>query len=448
MAMPVVCAIVVLSAPAADAPVALRARDQAGVTSRVVVELKGEGLFLPGPEPRADAAKAATGPKGLALKVETRLEFAEKVLAAGPDGAATRSVRKVEKAGAAINGEVRATSAAIRPEVALLVAERKGGQVAVVSPGGPLTRAELELAQGPGDPLALAALLPAGPVATGDTWSVGPDAARSLSGYDTLDDNAVRATLESVDDARAVARLQGAIRGSALGGQGTITVDGTFRFDRKLGRVEALDIDRAEVRRAGPVEAGLDIKSTLKVGRTPVETPAELSDAALAGVPLEAGAGRDLLVFRSPDGKYSLRHDRDWHIYWDSDRQTVLKRLAGGQVVAYCNLTAGPNAGKGRHQDPEALRDDIRRAAGPRFVKVVGEGTVDGVAEGGYRYKVAVQGREGNVDVLWYYVLIAGPEGDQVLAVFTLALDAVERFGDQDLRLVGSLEWAPPAKKP
>jgi len=57
------------------------------------------------------------------LKVETRLDFADRVLAVGPDGAATRSVRRVEKAAAAINGEVRPTSSALRPEVALLVAE-------------------------------------------------------------------------------------------------------------------------------------------------------------------------------------------------------------------------------------------------------------------------------------------------------------------------------------
>jgi hypothetical protein len=420
MAVPMIFAIA-LSSLAADAPAALRPMERIGESTRVVVSLKGEGLFKTGLEAKDGAASKDETGKSRAVKVETRLEFVEKVVAIGKDGAATRVVRRVERAGAAINGEVRATSAAIRPEVALLVAEPRDGQVVVVSPGGPLTRAELEVVQGPGDPLTLGALLPAAAVAKGESWTVGNDAARSLSGYDSLDDNALKATLGSVDDAKAVVRLRGSVRGSYLGGPGTITLDGSFAFDRKAGRVESLAVERAEVRKPGPVEAGLDIKSTLKVSRTGVE---------------------------APDGKYQLVHDRDWHIDWDSDRQTILKRLDKGRFVAQCNLSAGPNAGKGRHEDPARLRDDIKKAAGPRFVAVVGEGTVDGAAAGGYRYKVAVQGREGNADVLWYYELIAGPQGDQVLAVFTLGLAQQERFGDQDLRLIGSFEWLGSAAKP
>ncbi len=447
MAHPFVCAIV-LSSLAADAPATLHPSERAGEVTRIVIELKGEGLFKTGPEAKDGAASKGDAGKARAIKVETRLEFVEKVLAVAKDGAAAKVVRRVERAGAAINGEVRATSAAIRPEVALLVAAMREGQVVVVSPGGPLTRAELEVVQGPGDPLALSALLPAAAVARGESWTVGNDAARTLSGYDALDDNALKATLESLDDARAVVRLKGQVRGSYLGGPGTITLDGSFAFDRGAGRVESLTVERAEVRRPGPVEAGLDIKSTLKVTRKAVEPPSDLTEANLAGVPLEVDADRELLLFKSPDGKYQLVHDRDWHIEWDSEKQAILKRLDKGRFVAQCNLAAGPNAGKGRHEDPARLRDDIKKAAGPRFVSLVGEGTVDGVAAGGYRYRVAIQGREGNADVLWYYYLVAGPQGDQVLAIFTLGLDQQERFGDQDLRLIGSFEWLGSAARP
>lgn len=443
MALAPICAIV-LTALAADPSATLHPSEKPGDSTRVVATLKAEGLFKPGPEPTAGAATKAAEPeaKGLALKVETRLEFVEKVVTVGADGAATKALRRVEKAGAAINGEVRATSSALRPELGLLVAELRGGQAVVFSVGGPMLRSELELVQGPGDPLALAALLPAAAVAKGDAWTVGSDAARSLSGYDRLDDNALRATLDSIDEARAVVRLKGTVRGSALGSPGTIEVAGTFAFDRKAGRVNSLEVERAEVRRPGPVEAGLDIKSTLSVARKAIEVPPELSEASLAGTAIDARPERELLLFRSPDGKYSLVHDRDWHIVWDSDRRSALKRLSKGQVVADCTLAAGPNAGKGRHQDPVQLRDDIRKAAGTRFVKVIGEGVVEGSPAGGHRYKVAVLGKEGDVDVLWYYYSIAAPDGDQVLVVFTLGLSAREAFGDEDLRLIGTFEWA------
>ena len=70
---------------------------------------------------------------------------------------------------------------------------------------------------------------------------------------------------------------------------------------------------------------------------------------------------------------------------------------------------------------------------------------MDGDPLGGFRYKLGVQGKEGELAVLWNYFLVASPEGDQLLATFTLAASDSEAFGDQDLELIGSLQWAPPA---
>ena len=71
----------------------------------------------------------------------------------------------------------------------------------------------------------------------------------------------------------------------------------------------------------------------------------------------------------------------------------------------------------------------------------MGAGEVDGNPAGGFRYKVGVQGREGQLGIVWYYYLVASPEGEQLLATFTLAEDHVKVFGDQDLAMIGSLEW-------
>ena len=178
-------------------------------------------------------------------------------------------VRHVIQAASAINGEVRPMSALIRPEVRLLVAERRdrGGPVVVVSPAGPLTWYELELVQGLGDPLTLADLLPEKPVAVGERWRVRDTAAQALSEYDALTSNNLEASLESADAAKARIRLKGQIQGSARGGPGKMTCEGFLTFDRQAARIDHLDLNRAETRQPGPVEAGLDIKSTLTVTR-------------------------------------------------------------------------------------------------------------------------------------------------------------------------------------
>jgi hypothetical protein len=173
----------------------------------------------------------------------------------------------------------------------------------------------------------------------------------------------------------------------------------------------------------------------------------ELADTELTKIPMEISPQRQLLELVSSDGKYSLLHDRHWHIYWDDRRLTVLKRLDHGQAVAQCNLAMGPPAGKGRHQDVSQFRDDVRRSLKQRFVRFLGAGEVEGDPAGVFRYKLGVQGREGDLGVLWYYFLVASPDGDQLLATFTLAEEEAKTFGEQDLEMIGSLQWGGPARK-
>ncbi|HWE40411.1 MAG TPA: hypothetical protein VG406_27915 [Isosphaeraceae bacterium] len=409
-------------------PVTLREAATTGQVTRVVLELKASGRYEP------------EGSKPLDLKVEERLDFVEKVAAVDGDGTPRRVVRRVNQAAAAVGGKVLPDARSIRPEVAILVAERRPDGPFVFSPGGPLTRAELDLVEGPADPLELAALLPTKPVAVGDRWNVADPASRSLSDYDALAVNGLEATLEAVDDAAAKVALKGEVRGAVLGGEGTIRIVGGFTFDRKRGRIDSLTIDRAEVRKAGPVEAGLDIKSTLKLTRRDAETPPELTDAALAAVPLEPAAELQALRFEAPEGSYTIAHGRDWHLFTESIKRVVLKQLDRGEVVALCSLAPGPRVGPGRHQDLAQFRADIRAAIGKHFVRFDEEGELP-VADRGFGYRVVAEGKVGETPVIWIYDLLASPEGEQLIATFALTESRAKDFGDSDLRIIGSFRW-------
>ncbi len=447
----------------AEQAVELREIVKSGSSTRVQIELKAQGLYRPGLPP-ASGADGAQMPKPRELEVQTRLIFHERIVPVGPDALVPRSdsraakpsndppeggslkvVRHVVQAAAAINGEVRPTAAVLRGEVALLVAERRdrGWPVVVWSPAGPLSWSELEVVQGVGDPLALADLLPEGPVAPGDRWKVRDRAAKVMSGYDTITSSNLEATLESLDQNKARIRLKGRVEGSAFGGSGAIGCEGFATFDREAGRLDRLDLNRVETRQAGPVEAGLDMKSTLIVSRHTAEPPEALSDAALAGLPLGYSRESERLQITLPGGRSTILADRNWHIFWEDTRTAILKRLDGGRVIAQCNLMAGPSAGKGSHQDPAQFREDIRRGLKDRFVQFLGAGEVGGRPDGGFRFKVGVQGREGDLGVLWYYYLLASPAGEQLLATFTLAVDNQQAFGESDLELIGSLRWLP-----
>lgn len=409
-----------------------------GDRSAVVATLRAEGTFRPATAPGAPEAKP------MALKVATRLEFAERILAVGAKGEATRSVRNVGRATATIGGEARPTNNTLRPEVAALVATRRGNDaIEVVSLGGPLTRSELEVVAAPGDPMVFPAILPENSVRVGDHWTVGDLAARNLSGYDSIAANSLEATLESVDATTARIRLLGTIRGAALGGEGSMACDGALVFDRRTQLAQRLDLNRAETRRPGPIESGLDVKSVLSVIRTPGDEAGSsgLDDNLVDLAKNDPTGDRTSLLFRSTDGKYTVLHDRNWHIYWDDDRQVVFKRLDHGEMVAQLNMAVGPDAGVGRHQEPNQFREDLRKALGSRFVRIAAQGEVEGMNSGIFAYRVVVQGKQGETPVLWYYYLLANPAGQQLIATFTLGQAQQTQFGDNDLRLMGSLEW-------
>jgi hypothetical protein len=413
----------------------LRERVPVGQVTKVTIALEAEGRSLP--QPSEGKQKERSFP----LKVQGRFEGWERVLEVDRDSRARKVVRKVQRAAAAINTELRPTTSALRPEMALLVAERRGDGVRCFSPAGPLTRHELEVVQWSADPLTLASLLPPEPVAVGQAWDVVAEGARAVSGYDALASNSLKGTLEALDEATARIRFAGKIGGATLGAEGSIDCEGVLIFDRQAGRVRRLELTRHEVRQPGQVESGLDIRSTLTVERTADEPPAELTDTALASVPLTVEPTGELLQFIPPGAKYRLLHGRDWHIFYEDERQTVLKWLDQGELVAQCNLALGPNAGRGRHQDPKQFQDDIQRAMGKRFRKILFAGPVEGPDDGVFRFRVGVQGQVDNVEVLWIYYLVASPEGDQLLATYTLAQAQAERFNDQDLRMIGTLIW-------
>ena len=257
------------------------------------------------------------------------------------------------EAGLAVNGEVRTISALLRPEVRLLIAGRpeNDGPVVVFSPTGPLTWDELQLVQGLGDPLTLGDLLPAKPVAIGGHWPIKNSGARALSEYDAITKNTLDAWLETAEATKARIRLTGQIEGSKQGAPGKMSCDGFFTFDRQAALIDHLDLNRVENRQPGPIEAGLEYKSTLTISRQAAEPPKTLADSSLAGLSLQITPQRELLKLDLPGGKAMLLHDRNWDKFWVDRKLIVLKRLSGHQVIAQCNLMVGPNAGKGRHQD-------------------------------------------------------------------------------------------------
>ena len=203
--------------------------------------VEGAGPLPAGARARRRSTDRAKMPKPLSIEVETRLVFHERVLelvedAAGdPDrpgrrveGSPARArprkvVRHVIQAAAALNGEIRPRATSLRPEVSLLVAERRragwsgrGGQ-----PGRSPDPVRARAGGGRGRSAG-----PDGPPALGARWrradpgGSASGAAMGISGYDRSRATTLDATLEFFDQGRGPWSESGADRGLVPGGRG------------------------------------------------------------------------------------------------------------------------------------------------------------------------------------------------------------------------------------
>lgn len=443
------CVAALLCNVRADDGFSLHERVDSARAIETNVRFSGRGS-RPLPDDRSrSATETKTGAPAADYPFEfaSRLEWVERQFAENGADPALRGVRRIRDAQAGIEffrARGQRLTTTLRSDLALLVARREGDRVIVASAGGPLARDELDLVKTPADPLALGALLPSSAVKIGDTWDLRPLVARTWSEYDALASSSLKATLTACDADRATISVAGDIKGRVLGADGSMALVGEAVFDRKQEMVTRLTLTRTEGRAAGPIEPALNVKSEFVVERKPIGVPPELADSTIRDLPLDLTPQRLLLRLEAPSGAYSLLHDRDWHLCEDDQTRVVLKRLdAAGVTIAQCNLMAGPPAGRGRHQDTAQFQADVRKAIGEKFGQFVGSGEIGDDPALGFRYKLAVEGVELGQGVvpLWYYYLVASPAGEQVIAIFTLSRGTEAAFGDQDLRLMGTLQW-------
>ncbi len=272
-----------------------------------------------------------------------------------------------------------------------------------------------------GDPLVLASLLAEGPIAVGDHWRVGRDAATEI-------ERLRRAGGQRGSRPRSRPSTTPQRPSASRGGPGARPRrrgDHQVRQARSPStlparRLARLVLNRHESRKPGP-------------GRGRPGDQEHADRRATADRPRRAcrpGPGGGARRPRPRPPAHRLDPDRSrWQVHVAA--RPRLAHLLGRQPPDGSEA-ARPRRGRGAVQPQPRAEGRARQAPGPgpvprrraprsvrRFVQFVGVGEVDGDPAGFFRYKVAVQGKQGEVGILWDYYLLAGPEGDQLLVTFT-----------------------------
>ncbi|HTU21306.1 MAG TPA: hypothetical protein VMG10_24850, partial [Gemmataceae bacterium] len=376
----------------------------------------------------------------LKLEADAVHEYPERILIVGRDGLVQKTARIYDtaKATIAVNGE--RVELSLRPDRRLFVAQNHEDQRLVYSPSGPLTREECQLTADQFDSAAVTGLLPGKEVSVGDTWKVHAPVVQALCNFEGLTEHNLTGKLDSVSGDTATFSLTGTAAGIDVGALVKVKIEATGRFDLKAKRLVALEWKQKDERDQGPVSPVEVVESTTTLKREAIEQPAALSDVALVPVPQdwEPPAPMTQLDYRDPQSRYSLLYPRCWHITAQVKDQLVMRCMDRGNFVAQATLTPWKKADKGKHLTPEEFKQAMNEMAGWEPEKILQAGEVPS-DNGRWVYRYSTSGHTDGITAVQNCYLVATPEGEQLIVVFTMTPKQVDKLGARDLSLIGSL---------
>ncbi len=368
-------------------------------------------------------------------------EYAERILGVAAGGDVQKTARAYEAAKVVITLGTDHAEHTLRPERRLFVVQHAKDQRLVYSPAGPLTREELNLTAEQFDSSVVAGVLAGKSVAVGETWKVPSSVVQSLCNFEGLTEHTLTGKLESVNDETAVFTLSGTATGIDLGAIAKLKIEAAGRFDLKAKRLVSLEWKQKDDRDQGPVSPVTVVESTTTLRRQAIEQPASLSDVALVSVPPEETPAPNLLQldYRDPQGRFALLYARDWHITAQMKEHLVMRLMDRGDFVAQLIVTPWKKADKGTHIKAEEFKEAMNDHAGWEPEKELQAGEVP--AEGGrWIYRYSVLGQMDGVAAVQNFYIVATPEGEQTILVFTMTPKQADKIGARDLSVIGGLE--------
>ena len=430
-----------LAAPEAKSPVNLQSQRKAGQTDRVEVRLEvgGETQYMDEGKPQREK-----------MSVLCELDYVEKTLEVPADPKKVwRSVRDYQKVSVDVkvgDGRFKPT---LKPEHRLIAVEAAEKAATLFSPGGSLTRDELDAVDIQVNNLLLDRLLPEKAVTVGDRWPHSAELLTALLGLDEVAKTTVQSTLKEV--AKTVARFEitGRVEGAVGGVSTVVDIKGRYRFNLLNKRIDWIGMLIKEVRQSSFVVDGVDAVSRLAIKITPIDEPASLADDALAKLDLETNPGATFLTYESANGDWQCQYDRRWHIHHQRPKvdAAVLRMVDRGELAGQCNLAALPQREPDKLVSLKEFQEDVRKALGKSFGEFVEAS--QSANDANYRvYRVAVDGTSSEISMRWIYYLVADPQGRQVAFTFAVEQKLIERFAEADRSLVESLRFVDEKTQP
>ncbi len=378
----------------------------------------------------------------LPMSVLANLGYDEALLALDAAGKPRRSVRYYDDVRAVIKIDRGGDKPSLAPTRRLIVADRSdGANCQLYCPSEPLAREELDLIDVPGGTLVLDDLLPADPVAVGQSWKLSDTTLRALLCLDAVSWCDVQGVLSEINENMADIAVAGSLTGAISGISTDIELKIKIKFDVRAARITQFAMLVKEKRAIGHVGPGLDTVAKLIVGIRPLEKSKTLTPEVLAAVPQETSPVLLDLGYTPPGGQFRFQHDRRWYVTGDEPKLAVLRMVDRGELVAQCNISALPAVKKA--VTLAEFQHDVERSLDKNFGQFVA--ATQTVNEAGYAvFRVVVHGEVGGLPIEWIYYLVQDRQGRRVSLAFTLEQNLQERFAATDRAIVAALRLTDP----
>jgi hypothetical protein len=286
-------------------------------------------------------------------------------------------------------------------------------------------------------------LLPGKSVKIAESWKQDDTVLCSLLNLDAVSQSDVTSTLGEVTDQAARVEFKGVVQGALGGVAAEFDVVGRYKFDRTIDRITWLAVLLKEKRAIGHVEPGVEATTRLQLTVAPIAEPADLSAAELRDVDLSPYPELLKLEHVSQRGGYRLDYDRRWHVMTDADDVLSLRLVDRGELVAQCNVRHLTIPDPSRSPSLTQFQADIRRSLDKNFGQFV-RATEGTNSLGQTIFRAEAAGAVEEITIHWIYYLVLDPSGRQVVFAFTVEQPLLERLGEADQELIGTVRFTEP----
>lgn len=372
---------------------------------------------------------------GLDLKAAAKHDFEERVLTV-TEGKPSSVGRFYNTAKADITLQEKTISKGLRSDrrfqTALLSTD---GPTVTYSPVGPLTDEELEITGEHFDVLAIHGLLPNKEVAVGDKWDVTLPVAQALAGVDAVISAKLECKFDKIERGHAVITMTGELEGISRGSTVKASMAAGVVYNLEAKQFTGCTWRYRENKEQGPLNPASEVETEITATWKHGLALTEVTDGKAATIPATPPPALLMLEFRDAANRFSFNYDRQWGVVTKTEKQTVLRLLDRGELIAQMNLSNLSPAKPGEHQSLDEVEKLVHEAPGFKVDKVL-EKTALESSPGFWIGKVSTTGSASDLSMQQIAYLVAGPRGDQVLLSFTVETDQAAKLAGKDISLV------------